>query len=69
VKLPPPAILKPNISEETYYWWLKVVKCSTHPDERGHPHWRTGKASKSIKARVTGTLTSDTLNVESIKVD
>jgi len=32
-------------------------------------YWRSGKTAKSIKARVTGTLTSDTLNVEAIKVD
>jgi hypothetical protein len=32
-------------------------------------YWRSGKASKSIRARVSGTLTSDTLNVDAIKVD
>ena len=32
-------------------------------------YWKSGKTSSEIKARVTGTLTSDTLNVDSIKVD
>ena len=32
-------------------------------------YWRTGKTSSSVKARVTGTLTSDTLNVDSIAVE
>ena len=32
-------------------------------------YWRTGKTASAIKARVTGTLTSDTLNVESVKID
>jgi hypothetical protein len=32
-------------------------------------YWKSGKTSKVVKARVTGTLTSDTLNVDSIKVD
>jgi hypothetical protein len=34
-----------------------------------HDYWRTGKTSKPITARVTGTLTSDTLNLERIQVD
>jgi hypothetical protein len=32
-------------------------------------YWQTGKASSPITARVTGTLTSDTLNLDSIKID
>ena len=32
-------------------------------------YWKSGRASRAIKARVTGTLTSDTLNVEAIRVD
>ena len=32
-------------------------------------YWKTGKTSNVVKARVTGTLTSDTLNVETIKID
>jgi hypothetical protein len=32
-------------------------------------YWKTGKTSNVVKARVTGTLTSDTLNVEAIKID
>jgi hypothetical protein len=32
-------------------------------------YWRTGKTSSQIKARVTGTLTSDTLNVDSIRIE
>src|SRR5689334_6616129 len=31
-------------------------------------YWRTGKAAGVVKARVTGTQTSDTLNVESVTV-
>jgi hypothetical protein len=32
-------------------------------------YWRTGKATTAVRARVVGTLTSDTLNLESIQVD
>jgi hypothetical protein len=32
-------------------------------------YWKTGKATARIVARVKGSLTSDTLNVESIEVD
>jgi hypothetical protein len=32
-------------------------------------YWRIGKTSRLVKARVTGTLTSDTLNVDSITVE
>ena len=32
-------------------------------------YWQTGKISSLITARVTGTLTSDTLNLDSIKID
>ncbi len=32
-------------------------------------YWRTGKTASAIKARVTGTLTSDILNVESVRID
>ena len=32
-------------------------------------YWQTGKVSGTITAQVTGTLTSDTLNVESIKIN
>ena len=32
-------------------------------------YWKSGRASRAIKARVTGTLTSDTLNVEAIRFD
>ena len=32
-------------------------------------YWRTGKTAVAIKARVTGTLKSDILNVESVKPD
>ncbi len=32
-------------------------------------YWRTGKVSSAVKAEVTGTLTSDTLNVSSVKID
>jgi hypothetical protein len=32
-------------------------------------YWQTGKVSSPITARVTGTLTSDTLNLDSIKID
>ena len=32
-------------------------------------YWKTGKASQPVSARVTGTLTSEVLNVESIQID
>ena len=32
-------------------------------------YWKTGKMSAAVKARVTGTLTGDTLNVETINID
>ncbi len=32
-------------------------------------YWKSGKAAQSVKAQVTGTLTSDTLNVDSIKIE
>ena len=32
-------------------------------------YWRTGKATTAVRARVVGTLTSDTLNLESIHID
>jgi hypothetical protein len=32
-------------------------------------YWRTGKATAVVKARAVGTLTSDTLNLESIQID
>ena len=32
-------------------------------------YWQTGKVSSTITAQVTGTLTSDTLNLDSIKID
>ena len=33
-----------------------------------YAYWKTGKASRPISARATGTLTGDTLNVDSIDV-
>jgi hypothetical protein len=32
-------------------------------------YWRSGKASTTVKARATGTLTGDTLNIEAIQVE
>lgn len=32
-------------------------------------YWKSGKMSAVVKARVTGTLTSDTLNVDTISID
>lgn len=32
-------------------------------------YWKTGKASKPVTARITGTLTSDTLNADSVVID
>jgi hypothetical protein len=32
-------------------------------------YWQTGKASKAVVAQVTGSMTSDTLNLESIRID
>jgi hypothetical protein len=32
-------------------------------------YWRTGKVTTAVRARAVGTLTSDTLNLESIQID
>jgi hypothetical protein len=32
-------------------------------------YWQTGKVASAITAKVTGTLTSDTLNLDSIQID
>ncbi|MCU1257398.1 MAG: hypothetical protein JWO80_283, partial [Bryobacterales bacterium] len=32
-------------------------------------YWRTGKTSAAVKAQVTGSLTGDTLNVNSIRIE
>src|SRR5438477_4177457 len=32
-------------------------------------YWRTGKATTTVRARAVGTLTGDTLNLESIQID
>ena len=34
-----------------------------------YDYWRTGKTATPVTAHVTGTLTSDTLNLDTIKVD
>lgn len=34
-----------------------------------YDYWKSGKTSKPITARITGTITSDTFNLETIKID
>jgi hypothetical protein len=46
-----------------------ALRKSRHGSKIVFDYWKTGKVSKALRATVTGTLTSDTLNVESIKVD
>ena len=48
---------------------MDALRKSRHGSKTVVDYWKTGKVSKAIKARVTGALTSDTLNVETIKVE
>jgi hypothetical protein len=50
----------------------KAADALRHSKKAGkavYDYWRTGKTSTAVTARVTGTLTSDTLNLDTIKVD
>lgn len=46
-----------------------ALKTSKKGSKIAFDYWRTGKTAAPIKAQATGTLTSDTLNVTSIKID
>ena len=48
---------------------MDALRKSRHGSKTLIGYWKTGKISKAIKAHVTGALTSDTLNVETIKVE
>ena len=48
---------------------VDALRKSTKASKIVFNYWRTGKTAGAIKARVTGTLTSDILNVESVKTD
>lgn len=48
---------------------LEALRKSRKGSRTVFNYWKTGKTSSPVTARVTGTLTSDTLNLESIKVD
>lgn len=48
---------------------LEALRKSRKGSRTVFSYWKTGKTSSPVTARVTGTLTSDTLNVESIKID
>jgi hypothetical protein len=48
---------------------VDALRKSTKASKILFNYWRTGKTASVIKARVTGTLTSDILNVESVKTD
>jgi hypothetical protein len=46
-----------------------ALKTSKKGSKIAVDYWRTGKTAAPIKAQVTGTLTSDTLNVDSIRIE
>ena len=48
---------------------VDALRKSTKASKIVFNYWRTGKIASPIKARVTGTLTGDILNVESVKTD
>jgi hypothetical protein len=48
---------------------IDALRKSTKASKIIFNYWRTGKIATAIKARVTGTMTSDVLNVESVKTD
>jgi len=48
---------------------LAALRKSSKASKIVFNYWRTGKTASPIKAYVTGTMTSDTINVESVKID
>ena len=48
---------------------MEALKKSRNGGKVLFDYWKSGKVSKQIRARATGALTSDVLNVETIRVD
>jgi hypothetical protein len=48
---------------------LDALRKSRKGSKAVFDYWRTGKTRLTVRARVTGTQTSDTLNLDSIRVD
>lgn len=45
-----------------------ALRKSRNGSSLAYSYWKTGKASRPVMARATGTLTGDTLNVDSIDI-
>jgi hypothetical protein len=48
---------------------MEALKKSRDGSKAVFGYWKSGKISKQIRARAMGTLTSDVLNVETIRID
>ncbi|HUQ93703.1 MAG TPA: hypothetical protein VM120_18635 [Bryobacteraceae bacterium] len=48
---------------------MDALKKSKKGSKMATDFWRTGKTSSHVRASVAGTITGDTLNVESVKID
>jgi hypothetical protein len=48
---------------------VDALKKSRSGSKAVFDYWKSGKTSKQISARAMGTLTSDVLNVESVRID
>ena len=48
---------------------MEALKKSRDGSKAVFGYWKSGKISKQIRARAMGSLTSDVLNVESIRID
>jgi hypothetical protein len=48
---------------------LNALRKSRKASKSVFNYWQTGKMANPVTAHVTGTLTGDTLNVDSIKID
>jgi hypothetical protein len=46
-----------------------ALQTSRKASKQVFSYWQTGKAAKPITAQVTGSVTSDTLNLETIRID
>jgi hypothetical protein len=48
---------------------VEALKKSRSGSKAVFDYWKSGKTSRQIRARVMGTLTSEVLNVETIRID
>ena len=48
---------------------VEALKRSRNGSKAVFDYWKSGKISKQIRARIMGILTSEVLNVESIRID